>query len=92
MVKKSNKSKPRVIYANRVNLSGLFFSKPIKCVESDDGEWFYSQKYDLVIDEIGLTNTDGCITFSSENKSEVESWTNGARAVMDMLARWSKYA
>lgn len=87
------KKLPKVIYANRVNLSGLYSNKPLK-LKLEAHYDFYSDGEDFCLDtdKIGLVETDGLVGFSSPNEKEVELWTQGAIAVMRQIFKWSKYA
>lgn len=88
------KKYPKIIYANRVNLAGLYSKVPLKLTRQK-GHSFYSDSegdFVLAVSQIGDFSTDGQTTFSSPNLKEVELWTRGATAVMRQLFNWSKYA
>lgn len=82
-------NKKNVIYANRINLTGLFYHEPIECIYDEKGEFYYSNKFDFVIDQSGEVIRDGSIDFASKNRSEVGHWTKGALAALKMLQKWS---
>jgi len=79
-----------VIYVNRVNLCGLYHHKPIRCVLDDENDFYYSSEFDFIVDEVGEVFSDGRVDFASVNRSDVEHWTNGVKAAMGMLNKWSR--
>jgi hypothetical protein len=80
------------MYANGVNLSGLIYGKAQKMHRED---WDDEEKYwwaldnDFSVEQLGLHDKSGIITFASESKEEVDAWTLGAKSVMRMLQMWS---
>lgn len=92
MAKMKRADAPKVIWGNRVNLVGLYSQKPIRMKLYDeyydeDELWWTSTDGSLGVHEVGLVGSaaDGCRTFSSESKREVELWTDGAMAVLQRL-------
>ena len=87
------KDRPKVIWGNGVNLSGLWWDRPRRFVLKKDcgvGAVYWDSSGDFDLwgpfehrDHIGI------ITFGSVSKAEAEAWTKGARAVMDQLKRWA---
>lgn len=85
------KRKARIYFA-RVNLSGLYDSKPVTLFYRDD-DYYWSRDGNIFVnleDKRRLTPKYGCIDFWSEDKNEVKLWLKGATAVMYMLNSWSK--
>lgn len=84
------KRKDRIYFA-RVNLSGLYDSKPIVLYKDEE---FYSSKDGNVCislkDKKRLSPGYGCIDFWSEDEDEVKLWLKGALAVMSRLNDWSR--
>jgi len=61
---------------------------PIKMfLDEELNEWF-NKSEDIGVEELGLVKSPGAIHFSSANKEEVEHWTSGALAVMELLHDW----
>lgn len=88
------KKYPKVIYANRVNLVGLYSKVPLKLTREQEHHFYSDSEGDFCLntDQIGEVLTDGMMCFSSTNLKEVELWTRGATAVMRQLFNWSKYS
>lgn len=84
---------PKVLYTNLVNLAGLYSKEPVKCFRKNrafgEGFWYWDKTGNVQADETHEKD-DNIIQFTSPNKKEVELWTKGASAVMEMLKRWSK--
>jgi len=79
------------IYFARVNLSGLYDSKPT--VLYKDEEYYSSKDGNVCIslkDKKCLFSGSRCIDFWSKNEDEVKLWLKGASAVMYLLQDWSK--
>ena len=90
MAKQKKKKMPKTVWANGVNLRGLWSDKPIKmfCHDSEWGEepLYYDKLGDIEISSsLGLDIDQSVITFASVNKKEVQHWTDGALAVVQML-------
>jgi hypothetical protein len=75
------------IWANCINLSGLYSSLPVKCHPKgrnwidDDGE--------ISVERLGLIVTDKNITYSSSRLEDVTTWTLGVLAALKLIHRWS---
>jgi len=84
-------NKPKKLYANSINLSGLASNEPYEVYWDDEVEEYYDKIKDFSVKEKGLCISiyGGVISFSSTNKKEVEAWTNGVRSTMTMLSDWS---
>jgi len=83
-------AKPKVIYGAIINLSGLFYNEPIKCIWDYEADCWCSRKFDFDIDTLGLKVSDwGCVTFSSTDRKEVAAWIQGARAATHMMRQWA---
>jgi hypothetical protein len=80
---------PKIIYANRVNLGGMWGKKPVRMKWDEDTESWWDSTGDFDARQLGLEDSGGCITFASESKEEVEAWTQGALSVMKMVHNWS---
>lgn len=84
-----------VVWGNCINLSGLYSTKPIKCIKDNEFEhdidrtiyWDKSGTFDIEV--VGLDKKKGCIKFSSFDKKETEVWTDGAKSILFMLNNWS---
>lgn len=88
-------SVPRVLYANKVNLSGLYSPEPIKLLlhdeydtEEDEAIW-WDEDGDLEVTRVGLVAEYGYIIFSSDKLEEVRIWTSGVKSTMILLRQWS---
>jgi hypothetical protein len=79
------------IYFARVNLAGLYDSKPTILYKDEE---FYSSKDGNICvslkDKKRLSPGYGSIDFWSEDEDEVKLWLKGASAVMHMLYNWSR--
>lgn len=93
-----NKNLPQILWANSVNLVGLFSKSPIRCVlrkeylDINQPIW-ENRENDFSISQIGLdlSDTGGLISFSSENKNEVEAWINGVRSAHSLIYNNTKW-
>lgn len=85
------RSQPEVVYANRVNLVGLYSPKPVKCTltrEFGEHTW-WDREGEFDVHKIGTVADSGCITFASLDYEAVVAWTAGAKAVLQMLAQFA---
>jgi hypothetical protein len=78
------------LYMARVNLAGLYSTKPIAVFKEPDDDWYASKDGNLVLDLNQLNDRPECIDFFSENKKDVEIWIAGASAVMRAIHSWSE--
>jgi hypothetical protein len=76
-------------YTNLVNLSGIGSKAPVLCSYSKFYSGWWSKDGNLDAPTLGLVDKQSYITFTSENKKDVELWTKGAKSVLKMLRRWS---
>ena len=88
--KKSKSRMPRVIWANAVNLGGVYSDRPIrmkKHVDEVTGDVTYWDKIgDFDVNKLGLDRkTWGLTTFASRDKEEVAAWTCGALTVCERM-------
>ena len=81
--------RPKTIYANRINLSGLYSSKPLPCRWVPEDKVWWAHDRDLCVEKLGIEEVSYCLTFSSASKADVQNWTNGALAVMAALKDWT---
>jgi len=81
--------KHKTIYANAVNLSGLWSPWPIRLKWNGELESYWDDSGDFDVDELGEKDQGGIITFASTSVEEVKQWTNGAKAVMKLIKEWS---
>lgn len=81
------KRRPRVVWAAKVNLSGLYSTKPIKCTWNNGAWW--DEEGNLGVNDLGLHVEDRIITYVSHLESDVAMWISGARSVLTMLNDWS---
>ncbi len=88
MVKKTEK---KILYANRVNLNGLYSSKPIELTYDSELKSWWSKDGWVGVDKIGLDKNKGYVVFSSFDENEVVCWTNGVRSWMSILREWCNY-
>jgi hypothetical protein len=94
----SKKELPEILWANSVNLVGLFSKTPIRCIFNDEypnirEALWENDKLDFSVSKIGLDLSDisGLISFSSINREEVEAWTNGVRAAHSLIYNNTKW-
>jgi len=78
-----------VLWANGINLSGLWFDKPRRMVREEDMKswWDRSGNFEVILPGQHRKGW-GLITFASENKAEAEAWTLGVQVVMLKLKEW----
>lgn len=81
---------PEIVWANAINLSGLYSKEPIRCRLDDVLDNWWDRKGEFSVNVLGTHDTGGMIYFSSEVRNDVVFWTEGAKAVMKMLNEWSK--
>lgn len=102
---KKRKTRPRFVWASRVNLGGLFHTAPIKCVWSRELESYWGEVecqdsqqdneeddyVEIEVKKIGLDIDDeyNYVTFSSTSKEEVSAWIKGVKSTMTLLNSWS---
>lgn len=84
------KKKPKTLWAARVNLSGLVSVCPIRVTYRSELEGWWDKTGEFDVTRPGIEGTSGSITFSSENKKEVQTWIEGACAVMQLLQDFSR--
>lgn len=76
------------LYMARVNLTGLYSTKPIAVFKEPDDDWYASKDGNLVLDLNQLNDRTECTDFFSANKKDVEIWIAGASAVMRAIHSW----
>ena len=84
------KYQKKPIYSNAINLGGLISKNPMKLKWDTTLNSYYDESGDYSVENLGLIEKSGIIIFSSENKKEVELWTNGIEATFQMLRNWLK--
>jgi hypothetical protein len=85
------------VWANAVNLAGLYSSDPIKCVpydsafgEAEDTDEYWGDDGEFCCpNKPGIYDKDRIIVFVAYERVDVEIWTNGVKAVMNMVSRWA---
>jgi len=79
--------KHKIIYANAMNLTGLYSTKPVRCKwDAYTGLWWDSSG-EFDVDKLGTDDRIGITTFASFDKKEVKFWTQGAMTVCERLKR-----
>lgn len=91
MLKK--KKHPKIIYAARINLVGLYSEKPIKCRLTHNEypyDFYYGNNGEFIhpINTLGLFKEGGLITFTSTKKQDVELFLVGAKAARHHMSLW----
>jgi hypothetical protein len=81
--------KEEKLFVARVNLSGLYHSKPIAVFYQEDN-WYASKDGNVVVDLNAPNNKPSCTDFVSAVKTEVENWIAGASAAMRCVHEWSR--
>lgn len=90
-------SKKKILWSNRLNLSGLYSDEPIKCFRTvckfDRKKITYWEKagnYETTFAELGEIDSHNgrSIKFTSQNKKEVEMWTKGVKAAFRAMQRY----
>jgi hypothetical protein len=80
---------PQVVYANMVNLAGLYSNKPMRCKYNEQLDSWWDRFGSLEVRQLGHYSKSEMIQFSSVSREEVLLWTEGARSVMKLLSRWA---
>lgn len=84
---------PKYIWGARVNLSGCYSDKPVKCkldieyMDENDPEWKSADGYLSI--KRGLHAGERHADFGSENKEEVEFFLMGVESTMRLLRVWA---
>lgn len=82
--------KPRKLWANGVNLTGLIFSIPLRVVWKSSTKSWWTEDGNFEVERMGLhVISHGITTYSAKDRELVEAWTAGARSVMAMIRNWS---
>ena len=84
------KGKKPSVWANGVNLAGIWFQTPRRMFWCGESEAYWDHSGDFDAKKLGQNSEMGVVTFASESKAEVEAWTLGAQAVMSRLKEWCK--
>ena len=77
---------PESIWANSVNLMGLYSSFPIKC--HINGEVWVDNN-ELEVESLGLVVRRSKIVYAALQKEDVEIWTLGVLSAFKLLQKWS---
>lgn len=78
------------LYANAVNLSGLWSDTPVVVTRHDESGTYWDASGNLEVLRMGTTTQEGCITFASDKATEVVMWTLGVKAAMKIINNWSR--
>jgi hypothetical protein len=91
MPKRKRKEKPVVMWANRVNLAGLYSDKPVRVTRDTffSEAYYYDDAGQFSVYGAGTRVEEGNCTFASPSKEIAEAWTAGAKAVMRRLKEWA---
>ena len=86
--------RPKVVWANGINLVGLYSSKPVRCVWKEPGDstgawWDASGDFD--VNRLGF-EFGPMDVFASASKRDVEMWTAGALAILSRLRELTEIA
>jgi len=84
----TRKSLPRIIWANRLNLSGLYSTKPVKCTYDKESARWWSKDGDFDVKVLGVNCFDGYTTCASSQR-HVEYWTRGVKDTLHRLRVWA---
>ena len=86
-------AKKKSLWANSINLAGLYSKKPTQVFYNEDLEEYYDRGGNYSISGPGMITSEsgGVISFASESKEEVEIWTLGAKTAMTMMAEWCRW-
>lgn len=89
------KRKPKRLWANKINLAGLYSTKPVLVVLKtawQERMWtigtYWDATGDVDVEKEGEVRKYGSIIFASRNKKDVQNWTKGILAVNAMLKKW----
>ena len=76
------------VWANRLNLAGLYSPFPIKC-HIKESIWIDEEELD--VERLGLTVKGSTVTYAAESKENVEAWTLGVLATFKLLHKWTSF-
>ncbi len=80
---------PKYIYANGVNLSGLYSALPLHMTWDSELQSWWDVKGNFEVTILGTKVQARIVTFAALTQAEVQAWTDGVAAAMRMLTRWS---
>lgn len=76
------------VWINGINLSGLWFKKPVKAYWEDALGCWYDASGNFNADNLGIEYKNSCVTFASYSKKEAELWTQGVLATLKLIREW----
>ena len=85
----ADKKIPKIIYANRLNLSGLYKNTPVRLRWDAETSCWWSADGNFCIYKLGYDEHGACHDFASENKQEVEIWTKGILTTIKAIGQWA---
>lgn len=88
-IKTPQEEKPKIIWAAAINLSGLW--GPFKMKLHEDQQIYYDRTGNFSVNDYGLMQTDGIVTYGSPSQKATEIWVSGVKTTMRMLKRWCQY-
>lgn len=68
-----------------INLNGLWNNKPMKGIWTEGLHCWYDKSGNFDVNKVGFDIYDGCVTFSSYNKKDVEIFILGARSISKQI-------
>ena len=78
--------RPESVWANCVNLVGLYSSFPVKC-HTKGKVWVDDDS--LEVERLGLVVRGNEIIFAALIKDEVQTWTLGVLSAFKIIQKWS---
>jgi hypothetical protein len=87
-LKATAKKKSKKLYANMLNLSGLYSNKPVMLTFDSESDRWWDKDGNFEATKVGTESACGYVKFTSESRREVECWTNGVLASMERLVEW----
>ena len=74
------------IWANCLNLKGLYSNLPVECRANGN---IWTDDEGLKIERLGIVIRGGIIMYASIRKEDVEKWTLGVLSSFKIIQRWS---
>lgn len=79
----------KTLYANMINLSGLYSMTPIEVYYQSETKLWWDKSGNFCVGMVGLDERGGITVFSDKDYGIAKAWTYGVISAMNHLNRWS---